>query len=96
MEERVRSRRIALLKPYDLRFHVGTNGDIDLVFFNGKYASSYPEFVRNLLGENGQEDDSPEWTRAVRCSRCQRSRERNEPLADRAGVPRTPGASVDE
>jgi len=44
-EERVRSRRVELLKPYNLRFHMHTDGNIHLIFFNGDYASQYQQFV---------------------------------------------------
>jgi hypothetical protein len=70
-EERVRSRRVALLKPYNLRFHRGGDGTIQLVFFNGNYAGAYPEHVRALTGTSG--DGEPEaWTRTVQCSACNR------------------------
>jgi len=69
-EERTRSRRVALLRPYDLRFHLGENGNIDLVFFNGEYASFYPDFVQSLAGSEVDADEPREWTRMFRCSRC--------------------------
>ncbi len=75
-EERTRSRRIALLKPYDLRFHLGEEGDIDLVFFNGNYASSYPDFVKSLTGALADADEPAEWSRTFRCSRCKALREK--------------------
>jgi hypothetical protein len=75
-EERVRSRRIALLKPYDLRFHIGEGGDIDLVFFNGNYASAYPDFVQSLTGATADADEPREWARTFRCSRCRALRDK--------------------
>jgi hypothetical protein len=78
-EERLRSRRVALLRPYDLRFHLAPDGDIDLVFFNGNYASYYPDFVKSLTGavvETDESDEPLEWTRTFRCSRCRAAREK--------------------
>ena len=75
-EERVRTRRVALLKPYDLRFHLGEGGDIDLVFFNGNYASSYPDFVRSLTGAPADTDEPEKWARTFRCSRCRALRDK--------------------
>jgi hypothetical protein len=79
-EERVRSQRIALLKPYDLRFHLGADGTIDLVFFNGSYSSYYPDFVKSLTGgataEADEADEPLEWMRTFRCSRCRALRDK--------------------
>jgi hypothetical protein len=75
-EEQVRSRRIALLKPYDLRFHIGERSDIDLVFFNGKYSEYYPDFVQTLTGANEDSDEPREWARIFRCSRCKTARDK--------------------
>jgi hypothetical protein len=69
-EERTRSQRVALLKPYDLRFHIGQGGNIDLVFFNGNYAKFYADFVHSLTGASAEADESSEWMRTFRCSRC--------------------------
>jgi hypothetical protein len=75
-EEQVRSRRVALMKPYDLRFHIGEKGDIDLVLFNGKYAAYYPDFVQSLTGVTAEADEPREWSRTFRCSRCRAAREK--------------------
>jgi hypothetical protein len=84
-EERVRSRRVALLKPYDLRFHLGAEGDIDLVFFNGNYASYYPDFVQSLTGATADADEPREWTRGFRCSRCKAAQDKAETEATLTG-----------
>jgi hypothetical protein len=87
-QEQLLSRRVALLKPYDLRFHVGESRDIDLVFFNGKYAEYYPDFVKALTGATEESDEPQEWTRTIRCSRCKAIRDKaaaNETPADSAG-----------
>lgn len=73
-EEQIRSRVIGLLKPYDMRFHLDEKGTINLVFFNGKYASYYPDFIQSLTGAG--EDEPKEWVRTFRCSRCRASREK--------------------
>jgi hypothetical protein len=64
-ETRMRNRRVALLKPYNLRFHVGDDGRIQLVFFHGDYAAKYEDFVRSLEGAG----DGP-WVRTYQCSHC--------------------------
>lgn len=72
-EERIRSRRVALLKPYSLRFHLDEEKHIQLIFFNGRYAPYYREHVQALAGT---EADEPEvWTRALQCSWCKRRKE---------------------
>jgi len=70
-EEKTRNRRVALLKPYNLRFHQDEQGQIQIIFFNGRYAAYYPEYVRSLA--RGGEEES-EWTRAFSCSRCKQGR----------------------
>jgi hypothetical protein len=88
-EERIRSRVIGLLKPYDMRFHLDEKGHIDLVFFNGKYASYYPEFVEKLTGAAAAADEPKEWARVLHCSRCKAAREKANPdatLTGRAGA----------
>lgn len=69
-DHRERSRRIALLKPYSLRFHMDDEGSIQLVFFHGHYASYYPRFVQTLTESAGAE--AGEWSRRVDCSHCSR------------------------
>lgn len=69
--ERMRSRRVTLLRPYSLRFHRDADGPIRLVFFHGAYASYYSTFLRSLMGEPGMTEES--WTRTVECSRCQKT-----------------------
>ena len=53
-DHRERSRRIALLKPYSLRFHMDDAGLIQLVFFHGQYAAYHPRFMQALTGEAGE------------------------------------------
>jgi hypothetical protein len=68
-EERTRSRRVALLKPYSLRFHQGADRNIQLIFFHGAYAAQYRDFMATLA------DDGPaDWARAVECSQCKQAR----------------------
>jgi hypothetical protein len=68
-EERVRSRRVALLRLYNLRFHRGEDGNILLVFFHGDHAGHYAGFIQALTSAA----DAPEqWSRAVECSECRR------------------------
>lgn len=64
-EEKTRSRRMRLLKPYNLRFHKATDGRIELVFFHGRYAQQYREFVVRHAGGDGDE-----WDRTCTCTTC--------------------------
>jgi hypothetical protein len=63
-EERVRDRRVKLLKPYNLRFHMDEDGQIEIILFNGRYADYHRDFVRSLGGEG------EEWERTYVCSLC--------------------------
>jgi hypothetical protein len=63
-EEKVRARRVALLRPYNLRFHVDDAGMIQLIFFNGRYANQYREFMQGIGA-----DASEGWDRCISCSR---------------------------
>ena len=67
-EERTQRRRIALLKPYSLRFHLDEDKNIQLIFFNGKYSQYYRRFMDSIASEEADETD--EWCREVKCSRC--------------------------
>jgi hypothetical protein len=68
-EERVRARRVALLRPYNLRFHRGEDGNILLIFFHGSHAAHYPGFIQALTSAA---DAADPWTRTVECSECRR------------------------
>jgi hypothetical protein len=70
-EERTRRRRIELLKPYSLRFHLDEDQKIQLLFFNGRYARYYQE-VMNAMAMTAAEDTEG-WIRAVTCSYCRGS-----------------------
>jgi hypothetical protein len=67
-EERIQRRRIELLKPYSLRFHMDENEKIQLLFFNGRYARYYQEVMGAMAMVAAE--DSEGWSRAVTCSRC--------------------------
>jgi hypothetical protein len=67
-EESVKNRRVALLKPYNLRFHLDEAKNIQIIFFNGRYAEQYKQFVANI-GDTDAED-CEEWYRGITCSRC--------------------------
>jgi hypothetical protein len=68
-EEKVRDRRVELLRRYNLRFHLGEDGFIQVILFNGKYAPYHREFVRSIAGE----DPGDDWERGYVCSRCKRA-----------------------
>jgi hypothetical protein len=65
-EERVRSRRVELLKPYSLRFHRGEDGLIQVILFHGRYAAAYRRLMQTVFRAEGED----EWTRAYTCSAC--------------------------
>jgi hypothetical protein len=67
-DEKKRSYRMELLKPYNLRFHMNTDGHIHVIFFHGAYANQYQEFVSNLT----ECDEAEPWTRTVCYSRCKK------------------------
>jgi hypothetical protein len=69
-EEKTRTRRVKLLKPYNLRFHMDEDGFIQLVLFNGRYAEHHGAFVRALGGA----DAGAEWQRSYECSLCSHPR----------------------
>jgi hypothetical protein len=70
--ERVRSRRVALLKPYNLRFHLDENKHIQLIFFNGRYSDYYDSFTRAMAAVSDEEEPG-RWARIVTCSHCRRA-----------------------
>jgi hypothetical protein len=67
-QEHIRERRVELLRPYNLRFHLGTDGFIQVIWFNGRYAQYHRDFVRSIADE----DPGDGWDRCVSCSRCKR------------------------
>jgi hypothetical protein len=69
-EERTRARRVALLRKYNLRFHMSEENRIHLIFFNGDHAGHYADHVKGL---DGSEDRS--WSRTVECSVCSKLQE---------------------
>ncbi len=83
-EERTRSRRVALLKPYNLRFHQDEGGNIQLIFFNGAYAQYYGQFLKTTGPAEGS--GAEEWSRTFQCSRCRGLKEHGR-LTTRADNP---------
>jgi hypothetical protein len=67
-EERTQRRRIALLKPYSLRFHLDEDKKIRLIFFNGEYSRHYREIMDAMALRDPDEPD--EWCRGMTCSGC--------------------------
>jgi hypothetical protein len=67
-EERVQRRRIELLKPYSLRFHLDGDQKIQLIFFNGRYARYYRQVMDSM--PVAATDDASEWSRGLTCSHC--------------------------
>jgi hypothetical protein len=79
VEKTMRERRVALLRPYSLRFHLDADDRIQLIFFHGVYAAYHKDAVRSLANPDG--DESLEWSPGYCCSRS-RGRTRKEPAAD--------------
>jgi hypothetical protein len=71
-EERTRSRRVALLGPYNLRFHLDADHHIQLIFFNGAYSQRYPEFMQTARAET---DEPGAWVRGYSCSWCRQGKD---------------------
>jgi hypothetical protein len=71
-EARVRNRRVALLRPYNLRFHLDGDGNIQIILFNGRYAPYHRDFVRSLTSPDP--DGGEEWQRTYHCSECRAHR----------------------
>jgi hypothetical protein len=65
-ERQTRDRRVALLRPYSLRFHLGTDGHIQLIFFHGDYAAQHKDVVRALA--DPAEEETLEWSPGYCCS----------------------------
>jgi hypothetical protein len=65
-EDRTRARRVALLRRYNLRFHMNEDKKIHLIFFNGDYAERYAEYVKSITGV-----EEAGWSRTVQCSMCE-------------------------
>jgi hypothetical protein len=69
LEERTVSRRVTLLKPYNLQFVMDEQGKIQLVFFHGDYARYYPGFMRKL---KHTDEEIESWSRTFDCAQCKR------------------------
>jgi hypothetical protein len=70
-QEKVRNRRVELLKPYSLRFHMAEDGRIQIILFNGSYAHYHRQFTNSLEPV----EEEPEWRRGYTCSWCKRMRQ---------------------
>lgn len=66
--EAVRRRRVDLLKPYNLRFHVGADDNIQIILFNGQYQDKHRGFVEAIA--HPDQDNGVEWSRGYSCSQC--------------------------
>jgi hypothetical protein len=65
-EKHMRDRRVALLRPYNLRFHLGADERIQLIFFHGDYAALYGAVTRSLT--HPDHDECLEWSHGYCCS----------------------------
>jgi hypothetical protein len=75
-EERVRAYRVALLKPYNLRFHLDDDQMIQIILFNGQYSRYYREYVQSLTTPD--DESTGEWSRCITCSRSKNARGQGE------------------
>jgi hypothetical protein len=69
-EKHVRDRRVALLRPYNLRFHRDADDLIQLILFNGQYPDLHREFVKATV--DPEMEVSEEWSRMMTCSLCRK------------------------
>jgi hypothetical protein len=69
--EKVRSHRVELLKPYNLRFHLDENGFIQIILFNGQYAQYYKQFVESIAAPD--EEECAGCGRVFTCSCCRKA-----------------------
>ena len=65
-EKHMRERRIALLKPYNLRFHMDAEQHIHLIFCHSDYAEHHKAIVRSIANPVG--DESLDWFPGYCCS----------------------------
>ena len=69
--ERMLRRRVELLRPYNMRFHMDRGGHIQIILFNGRYSRYHREFVHSTVHPD---DEVPEeWARTWSCSHCPNS-----------------------
>jgi hypothetical protein len=68
VQEKIRTRRVELLKPYNLRFHMDEGGFIQIILFHERYAPYHREFTKALGG--GEDED--DWRRGYTCSLCKK------------------------
>lgn len=80
-ERHTRDRRVALLRPYSLRFHLAADGRIQLIFFHGDYAAQHEDVVRALADPAGEEP--LDWSPGYACS-----------VARAPAAPRAPDATT--
>jgi hypothetical protein len=78
-ERHTRERRVALIRPYSLRFHLGPDGHIQLIFFHGDYAAQHQDVVRTLA--DPAEEETLAWAPGYCCSLA-RQRLNNRPGAE--------------
>jgi hypothetical protein len=77
-DQRERSKRVSLLKPYNLRFHKGEDSSIQLIFFHEQYSAYYPRFVQKLMDSETMPVSA--WSRTVECSECMKKGRRRDRL----------------
>lgn len=91
-EKHMRDRRVALLRPYNLRFHLDADDRVQLIFFHGGYAAYHKEIVRSLAKPAG--DESLEWSPGYCCSRTRRAEDRGESRISLARPHNSPRAAI--
>ncbi|MBY0456923.1 MAG: hypothetical protein K2V38_06270, partial [Gemmataceae bacterium] len=69
-EKALRDRRVALLRPYNLRFHLDDANHIQLIFVHADHAARYGDILRSLVNMAG--DEALEWSPDYSCSRSAR------------------------
>ena len=65
-ERQTRERRVALLRPYSLRFHLGTDEHIQLIFFRGDSSTQHKDIAGTQA--NPAEEETLDWSPGYSCS----------------------------
>lgn len=66
--DKVQRARVAMLKPYNLRFHIDAANHIQIILFNGQYPEEHRAFMQSIA--RPEDEESGQALRPFACSRC--------------------------
>lgn len=66
--DKMQKTRVALLKPYNLRFHIDSAKNIQIILFNGQYPAEHRAFVQSIAHPDDR--NAEDWARGYSCSQC--------------------------